>query len=403
MPYQVFIATGLLIFVFNLVLNLRSLRRPLTDGAIDEPAPLISVLIPARDEEVNIGNCLECLQKQDYPNFEILVLDDGSLDNTVNIVQQIAANDSRIQLLRGEPLPEGWAGKPFACHQLAKIARGSWLLFIDADTTHAPHMLRSVLALATRLKPALLSGFPRQLTTSLPQKVAIPVIYFIIMSWLPLWWFQRSKNPKPSLAIGQFMLFPTEEYWRIGGHESVKSRIVEDIWLGAEVCRHGGRHMAIDLSPVVSCNMYRSLGAMWEGLVRSLYSIAAISPVGFVGMFVAGYIFFLAPFYSLWNVLALAAAPTDLRGVVYFQVVAIVIMRWLVGNRFKESLISTLLHPFGFSFLYLAALYAGVRRASGGRVRWKKRLYSKESCVVVEEICEAEPTAEVEPQVQLKM
>ena len=140
MIYQMVIAAGLLIFVFNLVLNLRSLKRPLTNGTIDEPAPLISVLIPARDEEANIGNCLECLKKQDYPNFEILVLDDDSSDNTAHIVQQMAAADSRIRLLRGEPRDEGWAGKPFACHQLAKVAGGSWLLFIDADTTHAPHM-----------------------------------------------------------------------------------------------------------------------------------------------------------------------------------------------------------------------------------------------------------------------
>ena len=381
MIYQMVIAAGLLIFVFNLVLNLRSLKRPLTKGAIDGPAPLISVLIPARDEEANIGNCLECLKRQDYPNFEILVLDDDSSDNTAHIVQRMAATDSRIRLLRGEPRDEGWAGKPFACQQLAKVAGGSWLLFIDADTTHAPHMLRSVLALALKSKPALLSGFPHQLTTSLPQKMAIPVIYFIIMSWLPLWWLQRCKKPKPSLAIGQFMLFPTEEYWRIGGHEAVKSQILEDVLMGAEVCRHGGRHMAIDLSPVVSCNMYRSVGAMWEGLVRSLYSVAAVSRLGLVVLLGAGYVFFLAPFYSLWNVLVWTATPIEIRGVIFFQVVAIITMRWLVHNRFKESPVSTLLHPFGFSFLYLVALYAGALRVVGGSVHWKKRIYGTDTCV----------------------
>jgi len=381
MLYQVIIAAGLVSFVLNLILNLRSLKKPASDSEIPQPAPFISVLIPARDEERNIEACLTSLQKQGYPNFEILVLDDNSSDNTANIAERIAAQDNRIQLIRGKPLPKGWAGKPFACHQLAGKARGSWLLFVDADTTHAPHMLRSVLTLALKLRSSLLSGFPRQLATSLPQKVAIPVLYFVILSWLPLWWLQRSKEPKPSLAIGQFLLFPSEEYWRIGGHMAVKSRILEDVWLGIEVNRHGGRHVAVDLSTVVSCHMYQSLGAMWEGFLKWVYSVAALSPVALVGLLVAGYVFFLAPFYWLWNDLFVVAAPTDWRAIVIFQVVTILVMRWLVDNRFKEPLVSTLLHPLGFSFLFLAGLHAGARRVTGAGVHWKKRLYRKESCV----------------------
>ena len=381
MLYQVIIAAGLVSFVLNLILNLRSLKTPHSDSNIPEPAPFISILIPARDEEANIEACLESLQKQDYPNFEVLVLDDNSSDNTANIVDRIGATDNRVQLFRGEPLPEGWAGKPFACYQLAKKARGSWLLFVDADTIHAPHMLRSVLALALKFNSSLLSGFPRQLATSLPQKVAIPVLYFVILSWLPLWWLQRSKEPKPSLAIGQFLLFPTEEYWRFGGHKAVKSRILEDVWLGIEVNRHGGRHLAVDLSPVVSCNMYQSLGAMWEGFIKWIYSVAALSRAALVGLLVAGYAFFLAPFYWLWNDLFVATAPTGWRHIVIFQVAVIIVMRWLVDKRFKEPVISTLLHPVGFSFLFLVGLYAGSRQIVGAGVRWKKRLYGRESYV----------------------
>jgi len=381
MLYQLIIAVGLVSFVFNLILNLRNLKRPLGDSNIPEPAPCVSVLIPARDEEANIGTCLKSLQKQDYPNFEVVVLDDNSSDNTANIVRQIAATDNRIQLIRGEPLPEGWAGKPFACYQLAKKARGSWLLFVDADTIHAPHMICGVLALALKFRLSLLSGFPRQLATSLPQKVAIPVLYFVIMSWLPLWWLQRSKQSKPSLAIGQFLLFPREEYWRIGGHKAVRARILEDVWLGIEINRHGGRHIAVDLSPVVSCNMYQSLGAMWEGFIKWIYSVAALSRLALVGLIVAGYIFFLAPFYWLWNELFVVATPTGWGPIVIFQVATIIIMRWLVDNRFKEPVVSAFLHPFGFSFLIVIGLYAGSRRVAGAGVRWKKRLYDRESAV----------------------
>jgi len=381
MLYQIIIAAGLVSFMLNLILNLRILRTPHSDSKIPEPAPLISVLVPARDEERNIEACLQSLQKQDYPHFEILVLDDNSSDNTANIVERMVATDKRIQLLRGETLPEGWAGKPFACYQLAEKARGSWLLFVDADTTHVPHMLRSVLDLALKFGASLLSGFPRQLATSLPQKVAIPVLYFVILSWLPLWWLQRSKKPKPSLAIGQFLLFPREEYWKIGGHEVVKSRILEDVWLGVEINRHGGRHVAVNLSPLVSCNMYRNVGAMWEGFIKWIYSVAAMSRVAVVALLVAGYVFFLAPFYWLWNALFVAAAPVDWRPIVIFQVAMIIVMRWLVDNRFKEPFVSAFLHPVGFSFLILTGLYAGWRQALGSGIRWKKRLYDRESRV----------------------
>ncbi len=381
MLYQIIIAAGLVSFLLNLILNLRSLKKPHRDSQIPEPVPFVSVLIPARDEEANIGACLESLQKQDYPNFEIIVLDDNSSDNTADIVEGIAAKDNRIQLISGEPLPEGWAGKPFACYQLAKKAGGSWLLFVDADTTHAAHMLRNVLALALELKPSLLSGFPRQLVTSLPQKVALPIWYFVVLSWLPLWWLQHSKNPKPSLAIGQFFLFPREEYWRIGGHRAVKSRILEDVWLGFEVIRKGGRNVVADLSPVVSCNMYRSLGAMWEGLIKSIYSLAALSPAALLGLIVAGCVFFLAPFSWLLNELFMVATPNDWRAIIIFQVVTILLMRCLVDNHFKEPIISTLLHPVGFSFLVMTAIYAGSRQVVGAGMSWKKRLYVKESGV----------------------
>ena len=380
MIYQTIVAVLLVVFAINLILNLRALRKPDRNSKVPEPAPLVSVLIPARNEEENIETCLKSLQKQDYSNFEILVLDDNSTDRTAELVEGMAAKEDRIKLIKGEPLPEGWAGKPFACYQLAEQARGSWLLFVDADTTHAPHMLRSTLALALELKPSLLSGFPRQIAESIPEKIGMPVLYFVIMSWMPLWWFQRSEEPKPSLAVGQFLLFSREDYWRIGGHKAVGSRILEDVWLGVETVRHGGRHIAIDLSPVVSTRMYQGVREMWEGLVRSIYAIVAISPAALFGLLIAGFVFYLAPFYWLWNAYFSMAAPTDWRYIVVFQVAMIIFMRWLVDNRFKEPFISAFVHPVGFSFLIFAVIYAGWRLVIGQSVRWKDRLYRELEC-----------------------
>jgi chlorobactene glucosyltransferase len=379
MLYQLIIAGGLVLFMLNLFLNLRALKRPRPDSRLPETAPLISVLIPARDEEANIETCLKSLQAQDYPNFEILVLDDHSSDNTAAIVAKLAARDSRVRFFKSEPLPEGWAGKPFACYQLAQKAKGSWLLFVDADTIHAPHMLRGVLSIAIESGTGMLSGFPRQIANSLPQKIAIPVLYFVIMSWLPIWWLHRSRKPRPSLAIGQFLLFPREAYWKIGGHRAVKSRIIEDVWLGVEINRSGSRHIAIDLAPVVACNMYSSVGAMWEGFIKWIYSVATLSRLGLAMLLIAGYAFYLAPFYWLWR--ELFVAPTGWGAIIIFQVVMVFGMRWLADSRFKEPVVSAFLHPLGFTFLMLAAVYGGSRQVVGAGVRWKNRLYSKESAI----------------------
>jgi hypothetical protein len=180
--------------------------------------------------------------------------------------------------------------------------------------------------------------------------------------------------------ICQFLLFPKEDYWRIGGHRAVKSRILEDVWLGVEINRHGGRHLAVDLSPVVSCHMYRSMGAMWEGFVKWVYSVAALSSAALVGLIVAAYVFFLAPFYSLCKALFLLPAA-EWQQLVILQVAIIMTMRRIADKHFKESSISAILHPFGFLFLFLAAIYAVSQRAVGGRIHWKKRLYGGKSGV----------------------
>jgi chlorobactene glucosyltransferase len=242
-------------------------------------------------------------------------------------------------------------------------------------------MLRSVLALAMELKVSLLSGFPRQLATSLPIKIVIPVIYFLLLGWLPLWWLHRARKPKPSMAIGQFFFFTRDEYWRIGGHKAVHDKIVEDIWMGIEITRHGGRHMAVDLSPVVSCHMYRNFGSMWHGLSRSIYSIAAMAPIALAALVAAAYFFYIAPFFWLWNGFFNSSEPFLWRGLVVLQIAVMLFMRWLVDSRFHEPAISICLHPIGLLFYLINVLYSAGRWLVGAGVTWKERFYGKESTI----------------------
>ena len=135
------------------------------------------------------------------------------------------------------------------------------------------------------------------------------------------------------------------------------------------------------MSPVVSCNMYQNVGAMWGGFVKWMYSVAALSPVALIGLIVAGYVFFLAPFYWLWDGLFAAGAQAHWLLIVVVQVTMILLMRWLVDHHFKEPVVSAFLHPIGFSFLFLTAAYASARQAIGKGISWKDRLYSAASGV----------------------
>jgi chlorobactene glucosyltransferase len=376
MLYQQIVCIVLAAILFNLLLNLKALRKPKSNIDLPEPAPLISILIPARNEAANIGVCLDSLRQQDYPNFEILVLDDSSTDGTGDIVAQIAAEDSRVRLLHGKSLPQGWAGKPFACHQLAQEARGSWLLFTDADTVHAPSMLRIILGVALVSRAALISGFPHQQTTSLWQKTAIPIMfYFILLCGLPLWWLQRSRGTMPSVAIGQFLFFSANEYRSIGGHEAVKSRIVEDVWLGREVSRHHYRQLTLDLSSLVSCQMYREFGTMWDGITRWFYTAASLSIVTMVGLIAATVLLFLAPFLWLIYGLLLAQPAVAWEILVMFQVAILFLARFLAGRRFSQPNRFIILHPIGMAFLVFISFYASYQYLTGAGVKWKGRVY----------------------------
>ena len=372
MLYQQLICFLLIGILFNLLLNLRALRKAKADGELPEAPPLISVLIPARNEEANIGTCLESLRRQDYPRFEILVLDDASTDGTADIVAEVAAEDRRVRLLQGQPLPSGWAGKPFACQQLANEAKGSWLLFTDADTVHAPAVLRQVLCAALGSGATLISGFPHQRTTSIWQKMAIPIMfYFIILCWMPLWWMQRSRRTLPSVTIGQFMFFSAPEYRSIGGHEAVKSHIIEDVELGMEMWRHKYRQLTLDLTPLVSCQMYREFGSMWQGINRWLYTVASMSALALIVLMAAVIFLFLMPFIWLAYGLLLAG---PLFWIV-LQVVILLAARFLAGRRFSQPVSSTILHPFGMGFVLLISVYATYQYLIGAGVRWKGRVY----------------------------
>jgi chlorobactene glucosyltransferase len=376
---QVIIAAGLLWFLINVSLNLASLKKPRKHNVLPEPAPLVSVWIPARNEENNIAACLASLEKQTYPNYEVLVLDDNSTDETASVVAGMIKPGGKIRLITGEPLPEGWAGKPFACQQLAGQAGGDWYIFTDADTTHNPEMIKNALSLALELKPSLMSGFPRQIADSFFERIIIPVFYFLIMCWVPLWFLQRRGKSRPTFVIGQFFLFNRDEFWRIGGYEAAKNRIMEDLWMSIEMHNRGGRVITVDLTGEVNCHMYHTVGQMWDGFGKSIFGVARSSPfiIPMLGLIV--YLFYLMPFLSLPYQLLVEKPPADWWAVAAVQVALLLVARLLIKMRFRESIFSTILHPLGIGFFIANAIYVLCKQLAGGGIHWKERTYVADS------------------------
>ncbi|GAB4503957.1 MAG: hydroxychlorobactene glucosyltransferase CruC [Anaerolineales bacterium] len=234
--------------------------------------PRVSILVPARNEADNIEACLRSLLEQDYPDFEVLVLDDHSTDGTRSILLRLARTFDRLRVLAGQPLPEGWLGKHWACHQLAQAASGELLLFTDADTRHVSRMLRDSVSALLAEDADLVTAFPREDVFTWGEKLIIPVIGFGIFSFLPIFLAQRLRRAALSVTIGQFMLFRRSAFEAVGGYASVRDHIVDDVMLGRRIIQHGLVWRLMDGTQHVSCRMYRGFWDAVDGFTKNIFA-----------------------------------------------------------------------------------------------------------------------------------
>lgn len=354
------------------------------------PAPLVSILVPARNEEMNIQACLESLKTQDDPNFEILVLEDRSEDATASIILECGFSDAtdnpggKFRMIRGTELPEGWAGKPWACHQLAEAARGEWLLFTDADTVHSSHAVRAAIETAMRENAGLLSAWPRQITATWSEKLVIPLLYILTHALLPQafvrlclrWpWLARLSGRKGMAALGaangQFILFKRRTYETIGGHAAVKNHLVEDVALGRLVMERtaeGERLVNCDGGEITRCRMYRSFAEVWAGFSKNLRPVFGTNAIAFIASGILQAALFIGPF-----VFALLPLPGQAWAI--GQVGCLLAIRLLLAARFRTSLAAIPFHPFAY-LLALAIALNSWRWAASGKIVWKGRVYA---------------------------
>jgi chlorobactene glucosyltransferase len=369
---HIFILGGLILITLNYLLNLKSFRFPKITS-ISNPPPRISVLIPARNEEARLRPCLSTLSDSDYPILEILVLDDHSTDGTAQLIEQRTKGDSRIRLLSGKPLPEGWVGKPWACHQLSKEAKGDYLLFVDADTRFSDITIAQAVNLAHQEKADLISLWPYLESLTWSERLVIPFVHLFILFYLPHW--AKGSLRCFGAANGQFVLFRRDAYEKIKGHESVHNHMVEDIAIARNMRAAGFKVLNLDgTNPghsiaLVRCRMYTRFLEVWEGFTKNLYPSFDKNLPAFLLFQGIQIMIFLIPFILLFT-----PYRTPL---VWTEVGIILALRLSVAHRFRQSYLGAILHPIGQILIITIALNSWLQSLRG-RLPWKGRHYAHE-------------------------
>lgn len=342
-------------------------------------SPLVSVLIPARNEERHIEACIRSLSNQTYPNFELICLDDRSTDGTSDILRRLEATESRLRVLAGRPLEPGWFGKAHACHQLAQAATGSWLVFIDADTTWQPDTLQRVIATAAQRHLDLLTGFPRVISTHLLGWLVTSMMVVTIAFHLPVRLVETSRDARFVAACGMLMCFSTSAYERIGGHQLSGQHLVEDMALARSAKVEGLRVGLVDVSDMGAVDMYENASAVVNGYAKNLYAGVGRRPGILVALIVYYAFLFVFPPVVLLSMLAVGGLTGHLHTLATELSAACVALaiacKAMIDRRFGV--------PMRFSFLFCGsviamlyiAVYSAKRSMTGRGYEWKGRRY----------------------------
>jgi chlorobactene glucosyltransferase len=345
-------------------------------------APLISVCIPARNEERNIRACVEAMLGQDYPNFEVIVLDDRSTDATPEILRVLAAQNDKLHIIHGSDLPAGWAGKPHALYQASAAARGEWLCFVDADTFAAREALTSCYTKAIETNADMFTIMTFQILGSFWEKAVMP----LVMTALSVGFSPRKVNDpnrRDAVANGQFILIKRTPYEAIGGHARVKDQIVEDKALAEQVKWNGYRLIVADGMKVAQTRMYTSLPEMWEGWTKNIYLGLRDQPsLLWLGVFGAFLAVVAALFLPIWPLLGLTWFLNDggfpalgviLKSLILWAV--LVYARAQVARGMKISSWYALTTPLGAA-VFGAMMFTSAWKVLTRRgVTWKGRTY----------------------------
>ena len=365
--HLIYFQLAILVIILSNILILHRARL----HAHPDSFPTVSILVPARDEEKQIGRCIQSLLEQDYPSYEIIALDDQSSDGTRALLEQMARTQTRLTLLAGTTPPEGFSGKNWACTQMAHLAQGELLLFTDADTIFKPQALRIIVSAMLGGQADLLTGFPRQHVQTWGERLLVPFFSWAVLCFIPLWLAYRLRLPGLSSAVGQMMLFRREAYQIIGGHENLGTVIVDDLALARRVKAAGLRWRVMNVIDLITCRMYPGSREALAGFAKNLFATFDFHLSLFLFVYIWLAVLFLEPLIVL-VMMFLGLAPTaTLRELVICIVLSLLL--WLIP--YMEMGVPLHL-GFSYPLTILAnevAAFQSLRLSLMGGLSWKGR------------------------------
>lgn len=321
----------------------------------------VSILIPVRNEEDNILHLLNSIKNQDYSNYEVIIYDDGSTDNTASLCSDFVKTDQRFSIIEGNALPRGWLGKNYACHHLATAAKGEYLLFLDADEKIYDNLVNSAIHRMLLNKLSLLSLFANQQMPTTGEKMVVPLMHFILLNLLPLRLVFLIKNASVAAASGQFMFFDAAAYKEYQWHKQVKNMIVEDIGIMRQVKANGLNAETLLANGMVSCRMYNGFFEGINGFSKNFLAAFNYS--------IPGFLFFLL---LLVGGPILVIFTTDLS-LLFFFIGLIILTRIMISLTARQNVFyNVLLHPLQMLSL-VAISYTAIQRHLTKSTVWKGR------------------------------
>jgi glycosyltransferase involved in cell wall biosynthesis len=346
------------------ILNLSLIPRLRPDA--DPHGPLVSVIIPARNEAASIERTVRAFLAQTYADLEIVVVDDRSSDATASILASIAAVDDRLRVIHGAELPEGWLGKPWALHQGQGFARGEMLLFVDADIVYEPPAVAAAVRQLRESETSMVTLFPRLVMQTFWEKLAMPYLAFTAYSILPTWLANRTRIPILGVGGGTGNLVRRDHYEAVGGHASLREAVVDDVATARLLRRNGYTTTVAGASSLTSVRMYAGRAAIVEGFTKNIFAVFHRSYVLTLTLAALGVIFHVLPYW--W------ALTGELLSAITVVLITATRLILFAALRYPLSY-AVWAHPFMILFwtwLWLRSMWiTGIRK----QLAWRGRTY----------------------------
>jgi glycosyltransferase involved in cell wall biosynthesis len=364
---------------------IKSFKRSPTLESIDKYAvskcPKVSVILPARNEEKYIAKCLESLLGQDYPNFEIITVNDSSNDKTEDIIYEYAKKNSCIVTVNATPKPDGWAGKNWACYEGYLKAIGDVFLFTDADTVHSPYTISLALGHLLHDNLDAITAIPKLLCNDIWTKITLPMLSnFLHSRFSPL----RVNNPKTKTGyfFGSFYMITRSTYEMIGTHKIVKHELVEDGALGGRVKEQKFRMKMVRGERYIDAMWSRDFETLWHGLRRLMISIHSQNKIGASMMTIAVFLLLFEPFLLIPYSLALYMQSNDFATQILFDInlgtLCIIILASAIQSKFGvfQNPLYALASPLSAAIISLSFIASILDANKTGAVNWRDRRYT---------------------------